>query len=187
MSNQYAQVEKETDLIGAWFLQTIKPAETDTHYYELIEPQFSFKTSPRPSQTSFLKLIGGKPTWVETASLEESKSTAWERVKVARDEAESAPFEFEGAMYDPNKVNVSGAALAAVIAQLNGHEVSQRWTLADNTVLTLTGPQLIALGVTLTGRIDSIHAHSRELRALIENATTADEALSYTWEYNANN
>lgn len=185
--NQYARVVKENQNITGWFLQHIRPMEDDLHYYVQIEPHFSFSTSPRPSNSHVLRLIDNAPQWVFVGTLEEAKATAWDRVKTKRDEAESSPFEFEGAMYDPNKVNVSGAALAAVIAQLNGQEVSRCWTLADNTVLTLTGAQLIALGVTLTARVDAIHTHSRELRALIENATTADEALSYTWEYNANN
>ncbi|MBD8531497.1 MULTISPECIES: DUF4376 domain-containing protein [unclassified Massilia] len=123
----------------------------------------------------------GDYSWLETASIEHARAQAWGAVKSSRDAAEAAPFEFEGDMYDPNKENISGAALAALLAQLAGQEIADEWTLADNTRKTLTGAQIIALGLTLTQHVRTIHARGRQLRDLIDNATTPAEAYSYTW------
>lgn len=135
----------------------------------------------RPTPSSCLRLVEGVLGWVETSTLDEAKARAWELAKQARDQAERAPFEFEGGMYDPNKENVSGAALAALIAQIQGVSVVRDWTLADNSVRALTGKQLIGLGIALSDRVDAVHAQGRALRALIEGATTPEQAYSYKW------
>ena len=126
----------------------------------------------------------GTVEWVETATLEDAIALAWSDVKAARDAAEAAPFEFEGYALDPNKINLAGAALRALMAQLAGESITRVWTLADNTEAELTGAQLIAAGAHLADRVDAIHSRGRELRKLIENATTPEEAFGYTWKMN---
>ena len=132
-----------------------------------------------PTPTSILD--GDTLEWVETATLDNARANAWAAVKIERDRAEAAPFEFEGGMYDPNKENIAGAALAALMAQLQGVPVLRRWTLADNTRRDLTGEQITALGLALTERVDAIHERGRQLRDLINAATTPAEAYGHTW------
>ena len=137
-------------------------------------------TSPTPTAELHWTADDGLH-WIDTASVEQARTYAWVAVKQARDEAEASTFEFEGGMYDPNKENVSGAALAALLAQLGGVEVSRIWTLADNSRRVLTGSQIIAMGLALTARVDAIHERGRMLRDLIETATTPAEAYGHTW------
>jgi hypothetical protein len=134
----------------------------------------------RDSEAAYWRGVDGVE-WVETSTLDQARAEAWTAAKNARVEAEAEPFEFEGGMYDPNKENVSGAALAALLAQLGGLEVSRTWTLADNSRRVLTGAQIIAMGLALTARVDAIHERGRMLRDLIDNATTSAEAYGYTW------
>lgn len=119
--------------------------------------------------------------WVEAATLAAAQAEAWAAAKIERERAEAAPFEFDGGMYDPNKENIAGAALAALMAQLRSMQVSRRWTLADNSRRDLTGDQIIALGLALTARVDAIHERGRQLRDLINASTTPAEAYGYTW------
>lgn len=135
-----------------------------------------------PTPYSKLYYLDGGVQWIDEAPLSEAKACAWAKAKAARDAAEAAPFEWDGSMFDANKENIAGAALAALIAQLQGAEVVRNWTLADNTTRALSGPQLIALGIALTERIDAVHQRGRELRELIDNAATPANAYSYTWE-----
>lgn len=134
-----------------------------------------------PTPTAELWVANGVLYWDDPAMLAEARTQAWAAVKKERDTAEAVPFEFEGGMYDPSKENISGAALAALLAQLAGQEIADEWTLADNTRKTLSGPQIIALGLALTQRVKEIHARGRQLRDLIDNAATPAEAYGYTW------
>lgn len=133
----------------------------------------------RETESAYLQ--GGAVVWVETATLAEARANAWSAVKAARDEAEAAHFEFEGSWYQPDVKNITGAVLASLLAAARGMSFVRDWTLADNSVLSLTGEQVQALGLVLTDRIDAIHQRSRTLRDLIDNATTPAEAYGYTW------
>jgi hypothetical protein len=154
------------------------PMQPDGYIYRAWGEPFSL--IPK-TPTSEARWLNDRPQWVETATLDQARTQAWAAVKIDRDKAEAAPFEFEGGLYDPNKENVSGAALAALLAQLGGLEVSRTWTLADNSRRVLTGAQIIAMGLALTTRVDAIHERGRMLRDLINNATTPAGAYGYTW------
>lgn len=132
--------------------------------------------------TSIPTLQGREIVWLESGGLADAQANAWEAVKRARDEAESADFEFEGRMYQPDVPKVTGASLAALMAQVQGVPFNETWTLSDDTTVDLTGQQVMALGVTLLARISAIHHKGRMLRSLIDNAATPAEAYSYTWE-----
>lgn len=159
--------------------------------HAMIQPVAGWPVAPTP--TSELWIANGELYWYDPSTIEQAHAIAWERVKAARDAAEAAAFEFEGGMYDPNKENITGAALAAFMAQMAGVTISRRWTLADNSRRTLAGPQLIDLGYKLTTRVDAVHETGRRLRDQLEaikntpGATPAD-LYAVTWpteEFNA--
>jgi uncharacterized protein YcbX len=183
MTNYYA------DVLDGGRVRACLPCEDDTPLHQwhgqaegslvLLDAPIDW-ISPTPTAELHWSAADGLH-WIDTASVEHAQANAWAAVKQARDAAEAAPFEFEGGMYDPNKENVSGAALAALLAQLGGVEVSRTWTLADNSRRVLTGAQIIAMGLALTARVDAIHERGRTLRDLIDNATTPAEAYGHTW------
>jgi hypothetical protein len=133
----------------------------------------------RDSEAAYWR--GGAVEWVETLTLAEARANAWAAAKKSRDEAEGADFEFAGTLYQPDVAKITGAVLAALLPRAEGDPFAIDWTVADNSVVTLTAPQVMALGLTLTARINSIHQHGRQLRALIDNAATPAEAYGYTW------
>lgn len=143
--------------------------------------RLSTMVRPTPGHRLFWPVDAVAPEWQQRATLAEAQVHAWQAVKAARDAAEAAPFLFDGSSVDPNKENIAGAALAALLAQLSGVEVSRNWTLANNSIRALTGAQLIQMGLALTDRVDAIHEHGRELRELIDNAGSPDQAYGYTW------
>jgi hypothetical protein len=156
----------------------LTPMPFDGRIYRPWSEPFSL-VPPTPTSEAFF--LDGRPQWVETGALEQAKAAAWAAAKIERDKAEAAPFEFAGNLYDPNKINLTGAALRALMAQLAGVSITRTWTLADNSEVVLTGDQLIGAGAILADRVDAIHEHGRALRKLIDNATTPAEAYGYTW------
>lgn len=158
------------------------PMPFDGRIYRRCPPEFS-KSPPTPTSVAFC--FGPSPEWVETATLDEARAIAWAAAKNARDAAESADFEFDGTLYQPDVSKITGAVLAALLPiQPPLAPFSINWTVADNSVVTLDALQVMALGRTLSTRIDAIHQYGRELRALIDNATTPAEAYGHTWNMN---
>lgn len=135
----------------------------------------------QPSPTHEYLWIDGAPRWVDLATLADAQAVAWEAVKRAREDAEAGVFTFEGGLYDLNKENVSGAALAALMAQLAGQPFSIEWTLADNSVRVLDASTMQSLGRAMVTHIDGLHCTARGLRERIAAAATPEEAYAVTW------
>jgi len=160
----------------------IRPMPRDGYIYHAWESPVALSAAPTP--TSELRWIDNAPRWVESADLGAAKAQAWEGTRSSRDNAERGVFEFDGDWYDINKENVSGAALAALMAQLAGQPFSIDWTLADNSVKTLDGAQVQQLGIAMVRHIDTLHATTRALRQQIEAATTPEQAYAVVWPMN---
>ena len=107
--------------------------------------------------------------WVDLRSLDEIKAQKWAEIKSQRDQLEFGGFEFEGNIYDSDQASqgrIMGAASAGV---------DQVWTLADNTTVSLTAPQLKQLYSALQAHIASVHERGRIARQLILEAETKEQ------------
>lgn len=177
---QYVIVEQESSRVRGFVDQDETPDPVEGCLIaENVNPVTHYPEAP--TATSVLYWRDGALAWEESATLGRAQEAAWDRVKAARDAAEVGVFTFEGDVYDINKANVSGAALAALMAQLAGQPYSVEWTLADNTTRMLDGAAMQRLGIALVEHVDGLHATGRELRARIEAATTIEEAYAVTW------
>lgn len=156
------------------------PPPDDGFTYHLRDGFFDWAS--RPSDTCILKWNNGDPQWQETATIEQARISAWASVKAARDAAEAADFAFGGVLYQPDVPKITGAVLAALLPRAAEDAFSINWTVSDNSVVTLDAAQVMALGLTLTARINAIHQRGRTLRALIDNAATPQEAYGHTWD-----
>ena len=107
--------------------------------------------------------------WVDTRAIDELKSQKWAEIKLQRDAIEFGGFEFEGGVYDSDQVSqgrIMGAAAAGV---------DQTWTLADNTTVELSAPQLQQLYAALQAHIAGVHERGRIARQLVFEAETREQ------------
>ena len=107
--------------------------------------------------------------WIDLRTLDEIKAQKWAEIKAMRDQLEFGGFEFEGSIYDSDQVS-QGRIMGAVIAG-----VDQIWTLADNTTVELSAPQLQQLYAALQAHIASVHERGRIARQLIFDAETIEQ------------
>ncbi len=103
----------------------------------------------------------------QMVTLENAKDRLWNRIKMIRDTKENEPFEHDGNIYDSDKVKVTGTALGAFMAVSTGQPFEVNFTLANNSVVTLDGLQMMAVGVALLQHIDNVHQIGRGLREQI--------------------
>lgn len=119
--------------------------------------------------------------WVDNRSLPTVKLQRWESIKAERSRREYAGFTWDGSVFDSDPVSQSRIQGAVQLAGLDPVAFSIDWTLADNTVRTLSGADMVAVGVMLAQHVNGLHVIARGLRAQIESATTIAEVESVVW------
>ena len=122
--------------------------------------------------------------WTDPRNLPALKAAQWEVIKAERMAREYSTFVWDGSEFDCDRDGtgkVLGAVQTALIAAQANQPFSIDWTLADNTVRTLSGADMIGAGMALSAQVSSIYDTARLLREQIEAATTAEEVQAVTW------
>lgn len=113
-------------------------------------------------------------------SLDDAKLTVWARVKATREAKTDAPGALVATPFGvvqsdaTSQRNITGLVTMALIAQGAGAPFSAAFTLADNSVVSLSAPKMIGLGVAVGQHVEAVYARARVLRDAIESA--ADQA-----------
>lgn len=135
---------------------------------------------PRPGLTHTFNWATKQ--WEDQRTLQDLKDSKWETIKSARDYHETGTFTWNGHLVDADKDRITGAATGVLIAQAAGQPFADVWTLADNSTIPVSGPDVLSMGVTLMQHVSSCHAHARALRDLINSSTTKEQVEQITWE-----
>lgn len=117
---------------------------------------------------------------VDTRTLDDRKTQKWVEIRGARDAAEFGGFTWDGSTFDSDATSQSRIMGAAQLAQLDP-TFTVDWTLADNSVRTLSADDMVAVGVALGQHVATQHATARTLRAQIQAAATAAEVAAVVW------
>lgn len=117
-------------------------------------------------------------------TLENAKERVWTRIKYMRQRKLAEPFLCDGNVFDADVQNVTGSATKAFISVSQGIPYAETYTLADNSVVELDGPQMIAVGLALGDRNSAVYQTARELRELIlgvevSDGMTEQQAIAY--------
>lgn len=100
-----------------------------------------------------------------------AQADKWGQAKTLRDAHIEAGCNVPGiGRFDTDetaRMNVTGAVTGAMIAAQQGKPFSVPWKLADNTLVTLDGSQMIAVGLAVLNWVSSCHAHSQQIGAAI--------------------
>lgn len=118
--------------------------------------------------------------WVDPRTLEQRKAAQWEAIKQARANAEYGGFVWDGSPFDSDAASQQKIIGASQWASINPN-IEIDWTLADNTVRTLTAAQMQQVGQALGAHVDGVYAKARTLRQQIEAATTPAEVEAVQW------
>ena len=119
------------------------------------------------------------------ATLAEVRGHLWEKVKALREAKIDGGATFAGKVAQTDllsRTNISGAALAAVIAKSAAAPFEVTWTFADNSTADLDADEMISLGITAMGHVDACYARARVLRADIDAAADMAALLSINIE-----
>lgn len=119
-----------------------------------------------------------------TITLDGAKTRQWQQVKADREREEFGGFTWDKSTFDSDpqaQSRIQGGAQLATLAMLGKQEFLVDWTLADNTVRTLNGDDMLAAGRALGAHVMFTHATGRRLREAILAAATLDEVQAVEW------
>jgi hypothetical protein len=122
--------------------------------------------------------------WIDERPLATAKFQKWQEIKNACRAAEFGTFTVGGYGFDcdlESQTRISSAFQAAMDARTNGEPFSIDWTLADNTDVTLSRAQVIAVGRALQAHVNAQYNKARQKRAQINAATTKAQLDAIVW------
>lgn len=130
---------------------------------------------------------GAGETALATSALtvEGNRAALWEKVKALREAKIDGGATFAGKVAQTDllsRTNISGAALAAVIAKSAAAPFEVTWTFADNSTADLDADEMISLGITAMAHVDACYSRARVLRAEIDAAADMAALLSINIE-----
>lgn len=119
--------------------------------------------------------------WVDGRSLDDLRADRWEAIKRDRQAALDAGFVWDGSRFDSDpeaRTNISDGVLLAQTLMGMGLPADREWTLADNSTRSLSGEDVVSVGIAMGMHIDAAHTRARLLRAqLFAEATDTPEKI----------
>jgi type V secretory pathway adhesin AidA len=171
-----SEPNSDTSQIVAWMWQFTVPAGVVT---SLLPTAIETLLVSEPNSP----LFGGEILQAET-ELETAKRKKWMEIKRERELFEFGSFTWNSNVFDADALSqqrVGQAAQQAMLFKSLNTPFSQSWTLKDNTDITLNGDQMIEVALAMGQHINLAHDRSRELRALLDAATTTEEVDLLHW------
>jgi hypothetical protein len=109
-----------------------------------------------------------------------ARARQWAMIKQARAILSAEPITVSGRTFDADEGSVRNVMGALQGMSITGGQ-SIEWTLADNSRATLSLADLQALGASLMGRLNDLHATARGLREQLDAAQTVEEIRAVVW------
>lgn len=128
------------------------------------------------------------PGRLDLRTLEQRRAERWAEIKAARAAAIDAPLPVPGVgsfdCDEASRANIANAALLmqTMAASLQPGEVPTiDFTLADNSVATLTAGEMVQVALHMGAKVQAAHATGRALRDALDAATTAEQIEAVAW------
>ena len=118
--------------------------------------------------------------WVLLPTLDGLRARRWAALREQRNSLEVLPLRVDGMLFDVDERAVARIGLALKEAELTPGW-SEPWTLADDSISTITAPVLMRVLLALAARGRRLHRAGRALRQRITEATTAAQIEAVTW------
>lgn len=160
-------------------LETPVDPQTIHNEWKLVNGQI-YKAGPKPSKWH---------DWSKAASsyvlnMTRAKQEQWDAIKEKRTEIENAGFYWQTYLFDSDPISqsrIQGAVQMAQIALSQNQPFSIDWTIANDTVVTLSAQDMVSVGLALGSHINQCHVIGRQLREQIDAAQTPEVLESVVW------
>lgn len=128
-----------------------------------------------------LKDLGVTVT-TEEESIESVKEHKILTLKIQRDNAEVQPIEYKSNLYDYDEKARDRINAAIIALELQGEGATIEWTTADNADTPVTATDLKMIIAAVAVRSNKLHTAYRIAKEKVEEATTAADVETVTFE-----
>ena len=156
----------------------IEGDQYEDNFYVDVQTKTVKDRGARPSDNHDFDLAS--KTWFDKRSMAEHKRDKWKEIKDARAAAEEGGFVWDGSTFDSDEVSQRRIGDAVTMAGIVPNFTID-WTLADNTVRTLSAADMVNAGKALSRHVQAVFQRGRARRAEIEAATTKQEVNAVVW------
>ena len=118
--------------------------------------------------------------WEDPRSLQDLKDAQWDLIKQSRADAEYAGFTWDGSVFDSDALSQNRITGAVTLAQMDSN-FTIGWTLADNTVRTMSQMDMLQTGAALGTHVATVFSMGVVKRNAIEAATTKEDVEAIVW------
>jgi hypothetical protein len=122
--------------------------------------------------------------WISTPTLLAEQNAHWEKIKTIRSLAIAEPVIWDASTFDADPASraaITAAACAALIADADAASFSVAWTLANNTVRTLSSTEIQAVATAMTASSEAAQTTSQSLRTAIYATTDISQLPGIAW------
>lgn len=154
-------------------------AMTSMNLFQLVNGVLVDSGTPKLPPMPYLRWVNG--AWTDVRDLAQVKADKWSAIKAKRSEVEFGGFTWDGSVFDSDPLSQSRIQGAAQLATINPTTFTIDWTLADNSVRSLSASQMVEVGETLGIHVATQHTVARGLRQQIDAASTVTEVEAITW------
>jgi hypothetical protein len=125
----------------------------------------------------------GSAVVVDNRSLADAQAERIEALKAERDALLDQGITFGGKPVQIDAASTANMNAAASLHLAGIFPAGFRWRMADNSFLTVTGPQMVALAATAAARVYAVRAAYWAAADAVRAATTrkAADAVTATW------
>lgn len=169
--------DDEACIEGSWWPDYRLDIRADDLGDELLVAVPAAPAAPEGMQTTYSVEA---EQWVIEPTLETLRAQRWAALRTQRDALEVAPLLIDGRTWDVDERAVARIGLALKEAELTPGW-SELWTLADDSICTVTAPVLMRVLLALAARGRRLHRAGRALRQRLAEATTAADIEAVTW------
>ncbi len=152
-----------------------------------IENSYVDKTQVKPKgekPTSFHVFDYSTKQWEDPRTLQDFKDAQWLLIKQARKIAINTDLVTPYGVFDSDEGSrkaVTDAVLMLQTLASMGTPTTIDFTLADNTVVTMSTPQMVEVGLLLGQKTQTAYSQARIKRENIDAATTKESVLLISW------
>ena len=114
-------------------------------------------------------------------TLEDIKNEKKQEINRKRDIEETSGFTFMGNILDSDNVAVKRISIAFQAAIAADDTFTINWTTKNGEVMVLTKADFMMLPATMAIVANSLHVKARNLKALVDSATTEEEVAAIVW------
>ena len=189
--------------VGSWVSEQYKSEKPslitniDVIYEEWLPEYYSISSTTVMEHPDWIETGPQKPDpsymwnplsleWVapNAEPLDDLKTEKWNQIKLFRNIIEFGGFSWKNQIFDSGQlslIRLGTTVQSAIISKITSSPFSINWTLKNNSVITCSADDILAINDALLNHVNQCHQHSKSLRTRLDEAKSSMQISNINW------